>query len=787
MPKNTAKPKSSTNSRSGGRAKSPSKPRSRGGPGGRRFYRRPSFYLKLGMVASVLLVAFVVYYDARVRSTFDNLAWQQPAKVYARPLILAAGVALTPEELEQELELLGYRSDPRLAEPGSYLRRGEQFGLHLRAFHFADGPQPARRVNVDFRGGRVDRVSSLAGTPLQEALLEPATIGGIYPQLREDRLLIRLEETPRMLVEVLLQVEDHGFYQHHGISPRSIARAMLANLRAGRTVQGGSTITQQLVKNLMLTRQRSLWRKAQEAVMALLTELHYSKDAILEAYLNEIYLGQEGSRAIHGFGLAAHHYFNKPLAELELEQMAMLVGMVKGPSYYDPWRHPERSQKRRNLVLAELAEQGWLTPAQLETLSARPLGLTKSSAVAGVYPAYIDLVRRQLRRDYRGEDLQSQGLRIFTPFDPRIQRRAEQALQRNLAKLEERQPQLQGAMVVTGVGSGDVVALVGGRQPRFAGFNRALDALRPVGSLIKPAIYLTALSQPQHYTLASLIRDEPIAVTNPDGSLWKPGNFDNKSHGEVMLHEALAHSYNQAAAQLGLTLGLDRVADTLARLGVRRPLPQVPAMLLGAAELSPIEVAAMYQTIAADGLQMSLRAIYAITDSRGQLLARYPQQPQQTVDAAAVHLLQYALIETMREGTGRGAYQRLPQDFRVAGKTGTSNDFRDSWFAGFAGDYLSVVWMGRDDNAPTGLTGSSGALRAWRDFMADVSREPMPFTPTAEVSYSWVDGRSGLLSKAWCDGSRNMPFIGGSAPQRKAADCRRDLPRLWRWFTDALD
>ncbi|WP_372747677.1 penicillin-binding transpeptidase domain-containing protein, partial [Litorivivens sp.] len=436
---------------------------------------------------------------------------------------------------------------------------------------------------------------------------------------------------------------------------------------------------------------------------------------------------------------------------------------------------------------AELAEQAWLTPAQLASLEREPLGLAKSSAVAGVFPAYVDLVRRQLRRDYQNSDLQTQGLRVFTPFDPIVQRHAERALTQTLEGLGKNYSEVQGAVAVTSVTNADVVALVGGRRPRFAGFNRALDALRPIGSLIKPAIYLAALQQPQKFTLASFVDDSPIALRNPDGSLWQPSNFDNEVHGRVMLHEALSRSYNLAAASLGLELGVGQVVATLKSLGVHRPVPEVPALLLGAAELSPIEVNAMYQTIASGGRAQAMRAIYAVTDPKGHLLARYPQKPQRAVDEAAVHLLQYALIETVREGTGRSVYQVLDPDFRVAGKTGTSNDFRDSWFAGFSGDYVATVWLGHDDNKPSGLTGASGALKVWRNFMANASHEPMVFQPVEGVSYRWIDPENGKGSHAWCEGARQMPFIGGSWPTVESPRCVRTLPDLWQWFRNVFE
>ena len=746
----------------------------------------PSLLFKLLLAGSVFFFLFAIYCDARIRTVFDNRVWQTPSKVYGRPLLLAPGVSLTRDEFLIELAGLGYSKEPELSRPGSFVVEPGRVKVYQRKFNFPEGLQEANRFQVNFSGSYISGVRNEAGQAVTEIVLEPQVIGGVYPGVAEDRLFTRLEEVPRLLVETLLEVEDKDFYQHAGISLRGISRAMIANIKAGRTVQGGSTLTQQLVKNLVLTRERSFSRKIQEAMMSLLLEIHFTKDQILEAYINEVYLGQEGSRAIHGFSLAAYHYFNRPLKELSISQVSMLVGLVKGPSYYDPWRYPERAQDRRNIVLATIGATGWLTPESLAEQQAKPLELAKASAVDGVYPAYIDLVRRQLKRDYDNEQLHTEGLRIFTPFDPLLQRRAEKALTEELGKLNKSHKDLQAAVVVTGVRSGDILAVVGGRRPRYAGFNRALDALRPIGSLVKPAVYLSALSRPREFTLASFIRDEELAFRNPDGSYWTPRNYDKKSHGLVMMHEALSKSYNQAAARLGLNVGIDNVLETLKRLGVKRPLPEVPSLFLGAAELSPIEVSAMYQTIAAGGESQALRAIYAVTDAEGKLLARYPQHPEQTVREDAIHLLHYAMQEVVREGTGRGVYAALPADYRVAGKTGTSNDLRDSWFAGFAGDYLTVVWMGNDNNSSANLTGSSGALKVWRNFMAKASREPMPFVQTPGVEYIWVDELTGEVSEEGCDNARRMPFIAGSEPIQHSP-CYTNRPKRWQWFQRIFD
>ena len=481
---------------------------------------------------------------------------------------------------------------------------------------------------MGFEGGRL--VSLSDGTrPIALARLDPAEIAQIYPAHREDRILVSLEEVPPLLVGGLLAVEDRDFFSHHGISPRGIARAMLANLRAGAAVQGGSTLTQQLAKNFFLTPKRSLSRKFNEALLALLLEARYEKPDILEAYLNEVFLGQRGRRAIHGFGLAAWYYYRRPLKELRIEELALLIGLVKGPSYYNPYRHPERARGRRNTVLDLMVKQAVIKRAEGERARARPLGVSPPSGSSrSSYPAFVDLVRRQLRRDYDAESLRSEGLRIFTTFDPMVQASAEAALSEEVARLEavsgagDSAP-LQGALAVTATGTGEVLALVGSRNPSDFGFNRALDAVRPIGSLAKPAVYLAALAHPDRYTLASRVSDAPVRVADEAGGDWVPRNYDGRSHGRVPLYEALAKSYNQATVRVGMDVGVDEVARYLHRLGVRRRLGAYPAMMLGAFDLSPVEVAQMYHTLASGGFRVPLRAIREVTDARGRKLSRY--------------------------------------------------------------------------------------------------------------------------------------------------------------------
>jgi len=624
-------------------------------------------------------------------------------------------------------------------------------------------------------------------TPL--ARLEAAEIGSIRPGDNEDRIIVTRDQLPDLLVQALIAVEDRGFYRHHGIDPAAILRAAWVNLRAGDIRQGGSTLTQQLVKNYFLTDERTLTRKINEALMAILLDLRYGKDEILEAYANEIYLGQDGQRAIHGFGLASYHYFNLPLSELDLPQLALLAALVRGPSWYDPLHHPERALQRRNHVIGLLQEQGIIDARQAQ--SARQAGLGLKDRTTGGRPnvaAFMSVARRQLQRDYREQDLSSAGLRIFTTLDPWLQRQAARAVDEGLDGLESghRLPsgRLQAAAIVVSRDDGEILAVIGGRGYRHGGFNRAIEAVRPIGSLVKPAVYLTALMQPQRHTLATLLRDEPIELDTPQGR-WQPANYDHESHGRVLLIDALSHSYNLATIRLGLELGLDQVAGTLRRLGVTRKVPEVPAMLIGALAMTPLEVAQMYQTIAAGGFRTPLRAIREVQTADGALLRHYPLEVVQAVPPAPVYLLNRALQEVVTTGTARSLTTILSAGLGLAGKTGTTNELRDSWFAGFGGDKLAVVWLGRDDNRPAGLSGPAGALRVWGDMMRRSGIEPLTLVRPDNVDTAWVERDSGRLSGAGCANAMQLPFIHGSAPDEKSSCIDDDLlHKLFRNFLE---
>ncbi len=571
----------------------------------RRLFRLLMLFVGLGIGVSV---PWVIWLDMQIRDEFEGRIWDVPSRVYARPLSLYTGKPLAKDYLLLELKAAGYRQTRQASVPGSYSLSGNRFDINRRAFTFDDGAVPATRFQLQLSNNAISGLSIGSGTEDPGLLrLDPAEIASIYPLHDEDRTLVALAEVPELLVTGLQAVEDRQFKHHHGVALRSIARAFVANVKAGRTVQGGSTLTQQLVKNYFLSSERTLTRKANEAIMAVLLELHYDKAQILEAYINEIFLGQQGKHAIHGFGRASEFYFDRPLQDLEAQHIALLVGMVRGASLYNPRRNPQRALQRRDHVLDIFGTTGLMSGDEIKRAKARPLGVIDKPRSGGSrYPAFLDLVRRQLRRDYRSTDLSSEGLKIFTTLAPAEQEYAQQAVFRGLDDLSLRglPADLQAALVLADVASGEVRALVGDRVAGRNGFNRALDARRQIGSVIKPLVYLLALEHVDDYNLITPVEDKPISLRQPDGSLWTPANYDHKSHGELPLMDALVHSYNQATVRVGLNVGVENLIRKIKQLGVLAEVPAVPATLLGAVELTPIEVTQMYQSLAAGGYSM---------------------------------------------------------------------------------------------------------------------------------------------------------------------------------------
>ena len=725
------------------------------------------FSLGLGLGC---LGPWIWYLDQHASQRFDERQWKQAGRVYARALELYPGRPLSSTDLELELDAAGMRRTQPLL-PGRFAQSGNRYTLALPEIEFADGQQPARTVTVTLAADRIAALLDGRGNALELVRLPPAELGSLLPFDERDRTLVPIAEFPTLLVAGIQAVEDRQFRYHHGIDPKAILRALISNFRSGGVVQGGSTITQQLVKNLFLTADRNLLRKFNEAVMSISLEARFDKAEILEAYLNDVYLGQSGNQAIHGFGRAAEYYFGLPVASLSTDQIALLTGMVRGASWYNPVRNPERARARRDLVLGMFLETGLIDRDEYESALKRPLGASVGDlARSRAHPAFMDLVRRQLKADYRDSDLREKGLRIHTTLSPLAQQRAERALADGLTELDHAGGDLQGAIVLAQPDSGEIRALVGDRNYQRVGFNRALDARRPVGSVIKPFLYLLALTDSARFTLVTPVDDEPLSLPQRGREDWRPRNYDQTSHGTVALLEALAHSYNQATVRVGLQVGVQALFRLLEQLGVAPGSARHPAAFLGAVDLSPLQVAQLYQPIASGGYSTPLRAITDVVDSRGKAIARYPMRLRQIQERGALALLDFALEQAVATGTGASLSWRLKRPAAraatIRGKTGTTSDRRDAWFAGYTSQWLAVVWVGRDDNSPAGVSGAESALPIWAKLFDALPQQPERRQWPAGIEWFWVDWPEPLLADKGCPGARAIPFIAGSQPTK---------------------
>ncbi|MGH8294400.1 MAG: penicillin-binding protein 1B [Steroidobacteraceae bacterium] len=708
------------------------------------------------LLAGVLGCAGYIYYlDLLVTHRFEGLRWTLPAHVYAAPLDLYAGLHLSEDELEHELRRLSYHRVTRLEEPGTYRVTAERIDVALRPVRFADGSRPATMLSVLFGPTGIQDLRDGAGREVPVMRLDPLLIGSIFPSDGVDRIVVTPQQVPPLLPAALKAVEDRTYDTNWGIDPMGILRAAWVDLRSHRYEEGASTLTQQLVRSYFLSNRQTFGRKIREAIMAVSLTAHFSKAALMNAYINEIFLGQDGNRSIHGFGLASEFYFGKPLSELDLPQIATLVAIVRGPTYYDPRRHPQRTLARRDLVLKILAEQGIVDRSQALLAERQALGVA-SGASGAYYPSYLDLVRRTLQRDYPQKELTEAGLRIYTSLQPRVQELAERALDTQLLALDRRHhrrdARLEGAVVVTSPQSGDVLAIVGGRDVDFDGFNRALDAERSIGSLVKPFIYLTAL-ETGRYDAATVIEDQPVSIKLANGRYWRPRNYTRRTYGPVPMVRALGDSLNLATVGLGMDLGLDKVSTTLRRFGLDQAPDQVPAMLLGAIDISPLEVAQLYDGLANGGFRTPLRAVQAVVSADGKPLQAFPVQVTQVAPAADVYEIDSMLEQVITHGTGRPALRILPPGLVTAGKTGTSSQDRDSWFAGFSGGDLAVVWVGYDHYQPTGLTGSEGALPVWANLMASLGTPSLEMPEPEGVTQTWIDYLTGMGAPPGCPGA----------------------------------
>jgi len=735
--------------------------------------------LLLTFAAGWVTAGWIVELDRVVVSRFEGQRFHVPSRVYSAPTILYPGLDWKLVDLRGILDRLGYRkaSSIKRLEPGQYVWGASRLRIHLHAFEHPSRPEPARDVSVRMTGTRIEDIRALpSGREMGALLLEPEQIGAYYGPNREQRELVIIEEVPPHLIDAVLAVEDQRFESHRGIDPRRIAGAFLANLRAGRVAQGGSTLTQQLVKNFFLTPERTLERKAQEALMALLVEARYEKDEILQAYLNEIYLGQRGATAIHGMGEATRVYFGKPWQELTVAESALLAAIIQSPNGRSPYRDPERAVERRNLVLDLMQRQERIDDAVWQQARDEPLQLAAVTPDPGDARYFLDLLRRQLTTVYPADVLTSEGLRIYSTLDRRAQRLAAKALRQGLESLEKRFPHLkhedkkrslQGCMVALRPQTGEILAMVGGRDYRVSQFDRCTQARRQTGSVFKPFVYIAAL-EPRggvaSHTLASFVDDSPLTVDTPNGR-WEPRNFDREFHGRVPIREALERSFNVATARLAQEVGLRRVMDVAARLGVSSPLPEVASLALGTGEVSPMEIARAYASIASGGIRPELQAIEDLVDGNGHTLDRRRLRFERVLDAGTAYLATSMLEGVAERGTAAGVRStglRGP----VAGKTGTTDGEHDLWFVGFTPELVAVVWIGFDEPRSLGVPSSVGALPIWRSFVQELTggRVRGAFLRPSAVEVVDVDPLSGARALGGCPERRPEFFLAGTVP-----------------------
>ncbi|MEM5549821.1 penicillin-binding protein 1B [Pseudoalteromonas neustonica] len=718
-----------------------------------------SIFWKLTLAGIVAMSLYLIYLDAKVTRQFEGNKWQLPAQVYARAMTFYPGQFLSSDEVIWELKRLSYSSVNKISRTGQYIKGPDSIKIYRREFDFYDGFEQASEIELRFAGQKLATIKDKFGRRVNSARLEPVQIARIGNDSKQDREFVPLDKFPPMLKDTLLVVEDQNFYKHHGVSVWSIMRALYSNIKAGRTVQGGSTLTQQLAKNIYLTRERTLVRKFNEALIALILDYRYSKDQILEAYLNEVYLGQSYNQGVHGMGLASDFYFSKPVDELEFDQIALLVAMVKGPSYYNPRRYSERTMERRDLVLRLMVENQLIDTREYRAALKRPITVSPmKDSITKSYPGYLELVDRELKKLLPDQEVLDAGVRVFTYFDLQKQAAMEEAIANSLPYLEKRSTteQLEAAMISVNVEKGGVSALVAGRDPRFLGFNRVLDTKRNIGSLVKPAVYLTALSSP-NYNLATLLDDSPLQVTNEQGKVWQPENFDRQFRGMLPLYKAFSQSINIPAVNLGLDVGVDNVADTLNKLGVKEQIDHYPSLLLGALEMSSFEVAQLYTTLAADGEYRALTSISAMTDSVGSVLYSHKVQSQPRFAKDAMYMTKYAMKRVTKDGTAKRLNAHFPS-IQLAGKTGTSNDLRDSWFAGFDQNTVTVAWLGRDDNKSTGLTGSVGALEAYIRYLKPLNPQAIADTRPASIRWAFINELTGKQAPPGCGKVIQLPL-----------------------------
>ncbi|HME96701.1 MAG TPA: PBP1A family penicillin-binding protein [Methylomirabilota bacterium] len=744
----------------------------------------------LGFIA--LVVTGTALYAARALSRFERVEARRSTLLYAAPPILKSGVNVTALDLAGLLGRLGYRETKGAGGPGQFARTDGAWDIRV------DGTA-AGRVTLSVAGNRITRLRR-GGADVESVALPPELLASAGADMGESIRPVRLADVPADLRAAVLATEDVRFYEHGGVDPRGILRAMWTNVRKGRVAEGGSTITQQLVKSRLLTPERTLSRKIHEALLSTVLEWRYGKDQIFEAYLNEVYLGQSGGSSVRGIGAAARAYFGKEIHQLTLPESALLAGMIRAPNSYSPVSNPERARERRDVVLARMRELDKISEADYRKARKEPVRARKAPADGLTAPYFVDYVRAELERATDVELANQHGLRVYTTLDPVLQRLAEAAVVRGLDRLETSRPRLrrknqeerlQAAMIVLDPASGQVRALVGGRDYRTSQFNRAVLARRQPGSAFKPFVYLAAITPRRDgplFTAASMLDDSPLTMV-VDGKPWTPKNYDERYQGPVTVRRALEGSINTATVRLAQAIGLPAVIDTARALGVEGDLKPVPALALGVFEITPLQLARAYLPLANGGLAPAGGVVDTLTDDAGAALWSAGRESRPVIGAPEAYVMTSLLEGVINAGTGAAA-RSLGVPGAVAGKTGTTNEGRDAWFVGYSRNLLALVWIGFDDGTPAGLSGAEGALPIWSEFMRQ-ALDVYPAGPFAEptgITHAKIDLTNGRTATAYCPLVATEVFLAGTEPPAcvehggVTEQIGRWWDKVWDWF-----
>jgi len=732
------------------------------------------------LLLGVVLVGMVAALDAyrEIKKIGVGSIWHVPSRIYSRECPLVEGMDIDRMGLKGRLDRLRYRAVLNVVSPGEYAWDSQGLTIFLHPFEYVGRETPARLVRLVITESTIEEIISIdSGQYIDSVVLEPECITEIFDERFEDRTIITLEDCPPYLADALIVTEDKRFYRHWGIDVRSLVRAALANLHKGGIVEGGSTITQQLIKNLFLTHKRTYARKFKEMWMALIMEAVYSKQEILGMYINEIYMGRRGYTGIYGFGRAARLFFDKDIADIDLTEAALLAGIIRAPNRYSPYTYPARALARRNTVLELMAEEGKIGRDQFAQAKGTPLKFIPIEPKLKHAPYFIDHVLSQIQDQYPLSGLERGGYRIFTTLDMHMQETAQGLLQHSLKGRDD----IDGAVIINDPATGNILAMVGGKKYASSQFNRSILIKRHIGSLIKPFVYYTALRR--GYTLSSFIDDSSITIELEDSTQWQPENFGGKSHGRVMLKDALAHSYNQATVRMGLEIGIDAVAAEIRGVLPGLAVRENPSLLLGALNCSPLEVATFYSAFANGGYKTMPGCIDAILNDNGTVVWQRIHHPGQKVfDPAVIYLLDTALMEVVTSGTARSS-KMYGMPAGVCGKTGTTNDMRDSWFVGFTKDIVVTVWLGNDEFEPIGLTGAKGALPIASMILSRLACQET-WTAPPDMVFCSIDPVNGKLAGRWCKNPIKLPFIPGTQPV-EVSDV--GVPKVLKFFKSILE